>query len=287
MNNRILFKAISRALVLLILSGTLLTSCKDVNSVMVESTTDYAIRISYEQERYTEQYMPGVAFEQQSPALQVAAPVNERTHVDIKIFADGTSEWTLTNQTPKFPFEVKKECLPDITPKVVKTVIKGNMAYYFDAKNNLINSGEMQVPDFTEFIEIIKANGNQLTKEIFSRYFNEDYLKSATNDKRLKLSSGLTRIEHIFTQEDGVSEDLIGKTGLTFIDTKTGVRRGIAVVDVDKHYIYRKSFNYDKDESNIIPESEKSESFNKDTEGNDYVVNTTIINENVVIENNL
>ncbi len=226
-----------------------------------------------------------------------AVPVVDRQKIDLKIFKDGSSQWTITKQTPRKNDVVDlydKDVPPDLTPETALTKIINNVAYFYDKDGNLLHSYDLKEAapdDFKDLIEQLE-NGCLQSNSIFSRLTgfgiagcNMDYSQQGTVSE---VGNGIiaVRIEPKSSSVARVSnaDDL---TTIAYIDTVQNRPLGTELFDKSGHLVMLVYLKYNDDEAKNL-EATHQELFETDEEtGTNYKLISDIFYENVSITNHL
>jgi hypothetical protein len=248
---------------------------------MFDKHKQYAFVMEYEKETTTyEVYQPTNSDAPRSLVHEVSQmPTVSREKVSVGINADGTSEWTITEQDPKHPMVVKNECLPDNTPKTHITKISGGQATYYDINGNLLHTETVKIPSFKNFIEKIKNNGGKPDCNGNRPNKSGDVTIETVNDR----TSRYTKIINAADNMPG----MIGYKTESIVDNYANKLYSTLIYDLSGNIIFSNINKYDDNSEFPMPVFTQIESLSKDSQGEDYTMITTEQTENIQITDNL
>jgi len=90
-------------------------------------------------------------------------PTNEKQHVSMELFEDGTLNMVIEELEFKQKIKSPHNTLPDDSPKIVKTEITGNTISFYDKKGALLNSEPIDMPSQTQMVADIKELGKNVS----------------------------------------------------------------------------------------------------------------------------
>lgn len=257
----------------------LLLGCLKETAFLSEEASNYVYEIAYEEETNSFQEIPeGKTHETASIMQQLASvPVVERKKIHIGILADGSSEWEITQITPKNNFDLPES---NLTSKATyRTVLRNNRAYYFDKSGKLLYSDNFTTPDFSDFLLRLK---NQSNKSNFKSAFSDSTTEMTyLNDSIVEYRKLIT------TADDYQNPDYLGRTYADIVNIKQQLILTEAIYDADNKLIYLKNNSYDKKREFPLPVFSKITMEVENSVGEISIYNSIIQCNNINISNNL
>jgi hypothetical protein len=93
-------------------------------------------------------------------------PSNEKQHVDMELYEDGTSRFIIEELDFKQKIKIKHKSLPnnDILP-ITKTIINGTTAQLYNSAGKLVATEQINLANQGEMVDKIKEIGNKFSEE--------------------------------------------------------------------------------------------------------------------------
>jgi hypothetical protein len=97
--------------------------------------------------------------------LSALNPSNEKQEIKMELFESGQLDITIEELDFSEKIRIPHETMPDKSPKIVKTVISGNIIKFYDANSKLLNTENIQISNHSDLVKTIKDIGKDYTPE--------------------------------------------------------------------------------------------------------------------------
>jgi hypothetical protein len=264
-----------------------LITCKK-EALLSDIQDQYKVTIAYDFETLSFIGLPNAASENDPVSILTKEPKLNRSSVKIGIYSDGNCQIEITNCQPKNTFRIPFEVLPNPNPQPYKLIMAGGYALTYDKSDSILNKIPSKMPNFKEFLNVIKRNNNQLTRNIYSTYLaNLKQSNLGKSTETFRDDGNFLIYEDFLSADDGVNQPFIGKKVTTWFDKETNDLRGQAISDESEQVKYMIQFGYEDNTSGFFPSFTKEESYEEKISGEDYVITTYTDYDNVDIRINL
>ena len=186
-------------------------------------------------------------------------PYTARTDLKLCILKEGKTSWIIEIKKPADEYKPITYTIPDNTPVLAKTYIINDTAYYFDAKNILINKTPFNTSAYSlNILNIVNLN-NDILNKIDTNIIIDTIIK--INDE----------IENIVSKIK-----LTNQTQIVTFDKKNNKILGNCIKDVEGKTIFKSLFLYENKESSFVKQIIQR-SLNKTNSGIDLTTEKTVI----------
>lgn len=97
--------------------------------------------------------------------LAATNPSNEKQRVTMELMKSGQINMTIESLDFKEKIRIPHKTLPDPSPKIVKTVITGNSASFYDKNDKLLSTEKIPISNQIELVEKINKLGKNISQE--------------------------------------------------------------------------------------------------------------------------
>ncbi len=109
--------------------------------------------------------------------IATMTPINEKQHIDMKLFENGEMELSVQELTHPNKIDLKHKTLPNDVPDIMKTETKDGMIKFYDKDNRLIHSQEFELPNQIEMVNKLKSIGKDYSPEMMKNMTESQYGK--------------------------------------------------------------------------------------------------------------
>ena len=154
------------------LMSLLLIQASCTKEPLQESATpskDLSININVLEMKYeveaTTRYLYDVAEEFSDLDIATMTPLRSKSLVSMRLDTRGDVSMEIEDVPVKQPVEIKHETLPDESPKILKTVIRGGIATFYTDGDRELSTATIEVPNQLSVVQRITESRNCISQE--------------------------------------------------------------------------------------------------------------------------
>ena len=97
--------------------------------------------------------------------LSALNPSSEKQQINMVLFENGQMDITIEEKNLKKQTNIQHKILPDDNPKIVKTIIRGNIITFYDENGTLLGTENIPIPNHSDLVKTIKDIGKDFSSE--------------------------------------------------------------------------------------------------------------------------